>query len=266
MRYRWRSPGHCGDEVAERGITPAEAARHNGVSWPSAHTAFAEKADTALADDPEPVAHLGMDEHRRGRARWRKDEETGEYVLVADRWHTCFYDLSGNQGLLGQVEGRTSDDAAYWPHGARPAWRDAVKIAAIDMCAIYQSAVKKMLPRAAIAVDLFHVVQLAVKTAGDVRRRAVRELYGRRGKSGDPEYGIKHLLEKKPGEPVTGTTCQGHRDPRRHRARPAHRPGLDRQGEAPPCSQRPRSRHRISALQAAGPRPAVFLLRLVRPK
>jgi len=45
-----------------------------------------------------------------------------------------------------------------------------VKIAAIDMCAIYQSAVKKMLPRAAIAVDLFHVVQLAVKTAGDVRR------------------------------------------------------------------------------------------------
>jgi len=103
LRYRWRSPGHCGDEVAERGITPAEAARHNGVSWPSAHTAFAEKADTALADDPEPVAHLGMDEHRRGRARWRKDEETGEYVLVADRWHTCCYDLSGNQGLLGPV-------------------------------------------------------------------------------------------------------------------------------------------------------------------
>ena len=53
-----------------------------------------------------------------------------------------------------------------------------------------------MLPQAAIAVDLFHVVQLAVKTTGDVRRRAIRELYGRRGRSGDPEYGIKHLLEK----------------------------------------------------------------------
>jgi len=25
---------------------------------------------------------------------------------------------------------------------------------------------------------------------GDVRRRAVREKYGRRGRSGDPEYGI----------------------------------------------------------------------------
>ena len=98
--------------------------------------------------------------------------------------------------MLGQVEGRTADDAAYWLAGATPAWRDAVRVVAIDMCTIYQSAVKRMLPGAQIAVDLFHVVQLAVKAVGDVRRRAIRELYGRRGKAGDPEYGIKHLLEK----------------------------------------------------------------------
>jgi transposase len=187
---------HCGDEVAERGITPAESARRNGVSRPSAHAAFTEKAGALLGNDPEPVAHLGIDEHRRGRARWRRDEEAGEYALVADRWHACFYDLSGDQGMLGQAEGRTADDAAYWLAGAPPAWRDAVQVVAIDMCTTCQSAVRKMLPRAKIAVDLFHVVQLAVKTAGDVRRRAIRELYGRRGKSGDPEYGIKHLLEK----------------------------------------------------------------------
>ena len=188
--------GHCGDEVAGRGITPAESARHNGVSWPSAHGAFAAKADAVLGEELAPVAHLGVDEHRRGRARWRRDEETGEYTLLADRWHTCFYDLSGIQGMLGQVEGRTADDAAYWLAGATPAWRDAVQVVAIDMCTIYQSAVQKMLPGARIAVDLFHVVQLAVKTVADVRRRAIRELYGRRGKAGDPEYGIKHLLEK----------------------------------------------------------------------
>jgi transposase len=109
---------------------------------------------------------------------------------------TCFYDLSGNQGLLGQVEGRTADDAAYWLAGATPAWRSAVRVVAIDMCTICQSAVRRMLPGAKIAVDLFHVVQLAVKTVADVRRRAIRELYGRRGRTGDPEYGIKHLLEK----------------------------------------------------------------------
>jgi transposase len=114
--------------------------------------------------------------------------------LLADRWHTCFFDLSEDQGLLGQVEGRTADDAAYWLAQAAPAWRDAVQVVAIDMCSICASAVRRMLPRARIAVDLFHVVQLAVKMTGDVRRRAVREKYGRRGRSGDPEYGVKGLL------------------------------------------------------------------------
>ena len=107
---------------------------------------------------------------------------------------TCFFDLSGGQGLLGQVEGRTADDAAYWLAGATPAWRDAVQVGAIDMCTIYAAAARRMLPGAQLAVDLFHVVQLAVKATGDVRRRVVRGKYGRRGRSGDPEYGIKHLL------------------------------------------------------------------------
>ncbi len=40
----------------------------------------------------------------------------------------------------------------------------------------------------------FHVVQLAVKVTGDVRRRVAREKYGRRGRSGDPEDEIKGLL------------------------------------------------------------------------
>jgi transposase len=62
------------------------------------------------------------------------------------------------------------------------------------MCSIYASAVRRMLPAARLVVDLFHVVQLAVKMTGDVRRRAVRAKYGRRGRSGDPEYGIKGLL------------------------------------------------------------------------
>ena len=187
---------HAGAEVTERGITPAEAARHNRISWPSAHGAFTEKADKILGDEIAPVACLGIDEHRRGRPRWRRDTDSGEYVQLADRWHTCFYDLSGSQGMLGQVEGRTADDAAYWLAGATQDWRDAVEIVAIDMCTIYLSAVKRMLPHAKVAVDLFHVVQLAVKAVGDVRRRAIREKYGRRGKAGDPEYGIKHLLER----------------------------------------------------------------------
>jgi hypothetical protein len=114
------------------------------------------------------LAHLGIDEHRRGRARFAADEQTGEYTLLADRWHTCFFDLDGNQGLLGQVQGRTADDAAYWLAGATPAWRDEVQVVCIDLCSIYAAAVRRMLPGAVLAVDLFHVVQLAAKAVGDV--------------------------------------------------------------------------------------------------
>jgi transposase len=158
------------------------------------HEAFAAAADAVLDQPAAQVMHLGIDEHRRGRARFAVDEQTGEYVLLADRWHTCFFDLGGQQGLLGQVQGRTADDAAYWLAQASPAWRDAIQVICIDLCSIYASAVRRMLPHATLTADLFHVVQLAVKAVGDVRRRVVRARYGRRGRSGDPEYGIKGLL------------------------------------------------------------------------
>jgi transposase len=193
-RVTARLRGHAAGLVAGGGRTVAQAARECGLSWPVVHQAFADRADPVLAQPPALVAHLGIDEHRRGRPRWRTDADTGEYVLLADRWHTCFSGLSGDQGLLGQVEGRTADDAAYWLAQAAPAWRDAIEVVAMDMCSIYKSAVRRMLPGAQIVVDLFHVVQLAVKATGDVRRRVVREKYGRRGRSGDAEYGVKGLL------------------------------------------------------------------------
>jgi transposase len=158
----------CAAEVADPGITPAEAARHAGVSRPVAQDAFTARADAMLDRDPEPVVHLGIDEHRRGRPRWRRAEETGQYEQLADRWHVNFCDLSGQQGMLGQVEGRTADDAAYWLLSAPPTWRDRIEVVAIDMCSVFAAAVRRALPQAQIAVDLFHVVQLAVKALGDV--------------------------------------------------------------------------------------------------
>ena len=100
---------HTAALVAERGLTPTQAAAMTDTSWPTVHRAFAERADPMLEAAPGPVAHVGIDEHRRGRPRWRKDPETGTYELVKDRWHTCFVDLSGDQGLIGQVEGRTTE-------------------------------------------------------------------------------------------------------------------------------------------------------------
>ena len=36
-----RLPEHAAREVTRRGITPAEATPHAGISWPSAHETFA---------------------------------------------------------------------------------------------------------------------------------------------------------------------------------------------------------------------------------
>jgi transposase len=182
--------------IADQEMSVAAASRAAGVSWPTAHQAFTRSADAMLAGPMAVVDVLGIDETRRGRPRWHKDPDTGEYVLDADRWHTGFVDVSGDQGMLGQVEGRTADDASYWLHQAGPAWRQRVRVVVIDMCTIYASAIRRMLPHAVLAVDPFHVVQLATKMVGDVRRRAVREKYGRRGRSGDTEYGCKNLLVK----------------------------------------------------------------------
>ncbi|WP_406310731.1 transposase [Streptomyces sp. NBC_00623] len=41
------------------------------------------------------------------------------------------------------------------------AWRDAVRYVAIDMCTIFKSAIRRVLPEAALVVDHFHLVQLA---------------------------------------------------------------------------------------------------------
>lgn len=62
-------------------------------------------------------------------------------------------------------------------------------MACIDLCSIYAPAVHRMLPHATLTADLFHAVQLAVKAVGGMRR-VIQARYGRRGRSGDPEYGI----------------------------------------------------------------------------
>jgi len=49
---------------------------------------------------------LGIDETRRGKATWIKDEASGKWART-ERFETNFVDLSGAGGLLGQAAGRT---------------------------------------------------------------------------------------------------------------------------------------------------------------
>ena len=191
------------------------------MSWPAAHGAFAA-ADPVLDQGPAPVVHLGIGERRRGRPRWQIDERTGAYLLLAGRWHACLFGLSGDQGLLGQVAGRAAGDAAYWLAQAAPAWRDAVRVVAIGMCSVYACAVRRVLPGAQIAVDVFRVVHLAVKMTGGVRRRVVRGTYGRRGRSGDPEYGTRPASAGRVRISCTRGTRRRSRDTRRQEDTPGN--------------------------------------------
>ncbi|MGP4104516.1 ISL3 family transposase [Nonomuraea sp. KM90] len=180
-------------EIGDQLRAVAEVAAAHRMSWPTAHAAFERVADALLARPPAPVAVLGIDETRRGKARYRLDEE-GRRVLEADTWHTGLVDIGGGQGLLGQVEGRTAEAVTGWLAAQPAAWREQVEVVAIDMSTSYAKAARTALPHARLVVDHFHVIQAATKVINLVRRRAIHARYGRRGRSGDPEYGMRRTL------------------------------------------------------------------------
>jgi hypothetical protein len=57
-----------------------------------------------LAAQPDDVTVLGIDETRRGKAKWGSCSDTGGRRRV-HRWDTGLVDISGAGGLLVQVNG-----------------------------------------------------------------------------------------------------------------------------------------------------------------
>jgi transposase len=194
MRTTARLRRACGRAVADGGRTLAQAARDHRVSWPVAMRELRTYACEVLPEQPKPTTAIGIDEIRRGCPRWELDPRTGKYRLIADRWHVGFTDLVGDQGLLGQVEGRVSTAVAAWLKTQPDAWRQAITHVAIDMCQVFRSAIRAALPHATIVVDHFHLVQLANTKAAELRRRATWAMRGRRGRGGDPEFDHRKLL------------------------------------------------------------------------
>jgi transposase len=185
----------AGAAVADGGRTVVQAARDHGLSWPVVAAAFTVYATTVLPAQPGPVTVLGIDEIRRGR-RWVLDEATGGWRTAVDRWHVGFCDLSSGQGLLGQVEGRTTAAVAGWLHARPEHWRARVRYVAIDMCTVFKAAVRAALPKATLVVDHFHVVQLANQAVTEVRRRLTIQHRGRRGRKGNREWELRNRLTR----------------------------------------------------------------------
>jgi len=172
----------------------SSVAAEHAVSWPTVQRAADAHAAEHLPVEPAPTVALGIDETRRGKPTWVLDP-TGRWVR-RDPWDTGFVDLAGEQGLLGQVEGRSSASVVAWLLDRDPEWRSQVRWVAIDPHAGYAHAIRTsgLLPGATIVVDHFHLVQLANEAVTAVRRRVIWETAGRRGRKSDPPWANRRRL------------------------------------------------------------------------
>ena len=171
----------------------AEVAAAHRVGWTTAQACVDELTAVVLTE-PEPTPVLGIDETRRGKPRWSFDTLTQRWVRV-DRWDTGFVDLHGDQGLLGQAEGRTSASVTGWLRQRSQDFRDAVRYVVIDPAASYRAAITSdVLPNAQLVVDHFHLVKLANDALTAARRRITWELRNRRGRKVDPEWANRRRL------------------------------------------------------------------------
>lgn len=182
--------------AVENGRDQAEVAAAHRVSWPTVQRAVVARGTVELVE-PEPIRVLGMDETRFGRPRWLSDgvHADGRVRWVrTDPWETGFVDITGGQGLLGQVDGRTSAAVQAWLGARTREFREAVEVVVIDPHAGYAAAVRAALPDAVLAVDHFHLIMLANKAVTAVRQRVTREYLGRRGRTTDPAWANRRLL------------------------------------------------------------------------
>ena len=183
-------------EAVEDGRDQSEVAAAHRVSWPTVQRAVIARGAVELVE-PEPVRVLGLDETRFGRPRWLPEgrHEDGRIRWArTDPWETGFVDISGVQGLLGQVDGRTSAAVQAWLAARTEAFRVGIEVVVIDPHAGYAAAVRAALPDARIAVDHFHLIMLANKAVTAVRQRVTRDRLGRRGGTLDPAWANRRLL------------------------------------------------------------------------
>jgi transposase len=173
--------------VLDEDRSVAAVAGQYRCGWHTVHDEVVAVAEEALEAEPAPVRVLGIDETRRGKAKWEHDPVLGRRVWV-DRWDTGLVDITGDQGLLGQVNGRNSAVVIDWLAQRDPGWSAQITHVAIDLSAVYARAVRLGLPHAIVIADRFHLVKKANEMVDAVRRRVTWTQRGRRGRKIDVEW------------------------------------------------------------------------------
>jgi len=139
-----------------------------------------------LVEDPNRVGdveQLGVDETSFRAAR---PTRRTEYV-------TAMVDLQ-RRVVVDVVEGRKGVDLRKWLKSKGSQWLSNVRVVATDLTGSYRSGMAGILDHAVKVVDGFHVVQAANRAVTAVRCRVQNELFGHRGRKGDPLYQTRKLL------------------------------------------------------------------------
>jgi transposase len=178
--------------VARTNRAVSDVAAEHGLSWWTVHRVLVAAAAAALPA-PAPTAVLGIDETRTRRVRWLFED--GAWSR-SDPWTTSIVDLdpAHRSAVIGLTPGRTGACVEAWIKLTGSAFRDAVKVVAIDPPAPYASGIRRALPNARIVVDHVHLVMLGNQMLTDVRQRAQREIAGRRGTTASPTWAHRLLL------------------------------------------------------------------------
>jgi transposase len=168
------------DQVGRKGRTVASVASDLGVGWHTVMETVRRFGEPRVADlSLQGVAALGMDEHR-----WRHRPRG---------WAIGFCDLDTGR-LVDIIEGRSGNGITRYLAAQPAAARSAVETVSVDPWRGYLGPVRRLLPRARVVVDHFHLIRLANQVVTEVRQRTQQEVCGHRGRQGDPLYGIRHLL------------------------------------------------------------------------
>lgn len=178
--------------VIDQGQPVAQVAKTHRVSWWTTQKTVNGALATVPDVDALHVTQLGIDEHRYRRVRWYRNPDTHAWQRV-EPWMTTVVNAACGQ-VLGVVEGRDSAAVEGWLNARSQAWRDRITVVAIDPSAAFKKAISTCLPRARIAVDPFHLVQLANLCLTRVRQRLAQHHHGRRGRKSDPAWAHRGLL------------------------------------------------------------------------
>jgi transposase len=179
--------------------TVAAVARELGRSWDTVNDiAVAATSELLLTAGParlDGVEVIGVDEHKW--AHVRTAEADGFVTVITDL--TAVVAGHGPARLLDMVPGRSAAAMSSWLAARTPAFRDQVRIVAMDGFGGYKTAATEVLPDAVTVMDPFHVVALAGHKLDLCRQRVQQDTLGHRGRSGDPLYRVRRSLRTRLG-------------------------------------------------------------------